>query len=175
VLGSERGNCSFAVWPGEGRRLLLLEAVFVLETVAQGRLHVDRFLPATPLRVVVDQGGTDRSEDGEGQWREDELRKGSPYPLLDNAVMRRDVLPAMVEAAHALVKVRAQSAVRESLEAMNRMLGHEVDRLRALQKVNSHVRPREIELTEAQQRSLAAAMEHARVRLDSVRLVLKGG
>ena len=38
---------------------LLLEAVFILEPVADPRWQVDRFLPPTPVRVIVDLRGED--------------------------------------------------------------------------------------------------------------------
>jgi ATP-dependent helicase HepA len=49
LLGSEKGNCSSN--PGASRTL---EAVYLLECVAPLQLHVDRFLPPTPIRVKVD-------------------------------------------------------------------------------------------------------------------------
>ena len=48
LLGSDWGNCSFGVWADETDKTLLLETVFVLETLAPARLHADRFLPPHP-------------------------------------------------------------------------------------------------------------------------------
>jgi ATP-dependent helicase HepA len=45
LLGSEKGNCSYV--EGDGGP----EAVCVLECVAPPHLHIDRFLPPTPIRV----------------------------------------------------------------------------------------------------------------------------
>jgi ATP-dependent helicase HepA len=49
LLGSEIGNCStnYSAMPG-------LEAVYVLESVAPPSLHVDRFLPPTPISVKLE-------------------------------------------------------------------------------------------------------------------------
>jgi ATP-dependent helicase HepA len=49
LLGSEKGNCSADPTADEG-----LEAVYLLECVAPLQLHVDRFLPPTPIRVKVE-------------------------------------------------------------------------------------------------------------------------
>jgi len=43
LLGAETGNCAFAVFPAANERTMLLELVFVLETIAAPRLHADRF------------------------------------------------------------------------------------------------------------------------------------
>lgn len=49
LLGSEKGNCSFIESGGEPS----LDAVYVLECIAPPHLHIDRFLPPTPIRVTV--------------------------------------------------------------------------------------------------------------------------
>jgi ATP-dependent helicase HepA len=41
-------------------------------------------------------------------------------------------------------------------------------------KVNTHIRPQEIELAQSQQRDLATAIQTSRIRLDAVRLIWKG-
>jgi ATP-dependent helicase HepA len=50
LLGSEKGNCSLI----ESEDGLSMEAVYALECVAPPHLHIDRFLPPTPIRVVLD-------------------------------------------------------------------------------------------------------------------------
>ena len=54
VLGREDGNCSFAIWHSQDSEAILLEVIFVIESIAPANLHIDRFLAATPIRVVVD-------------------------------------------------------------------------------------------------------------------------
>jgi ATP-dependent helicase HepA len=41
------------------KRRIYLEAIYLLECIAPPQLHVDRFLPPTPLRVLVDHRGQD--------------------------------------------------------------------------------------------------------------------
>jgi ATP-dependent helicase HepA len=49
LLGSERGNSSVVY----GADTITLEATFVLECIAPSELHIDRFLPPTPVAVTV--------------------------------------------------------------------------------------------------------------------------
>lgn len=49
LLGSEKGNCSADPGAVPG-----LEALYLLECVAPLQLHVDRFLPPTPIRVKLE-------------------------------------------------------------------------------------------------------------------------
>jgi ATP-dependent helicase HepA len=59
LLGSEKGNSS-CIASDDGTSL---EAVFVLECVAPPRLHIDRFLPPAPIRVVVSDEGIHKAEE----------------------------------------------------------------------------------------------------------------
>ena len=52
------------------------------------------------------------------------------------------------------------------------LLGHEVDRLVALQKVNPGVRDAEIEFFKEQLGHFEKALEHARLRLDAIRVIV---
>ena len=62
MLGSEAGNATFGVWDAAGEKIILLEAWIVVECVAPARLHVERFLPQTPLRILVDHKGGDHTD-----------------------------------------------------------------------------------------------------------------
>ncbi len=173
-LGGETGNCSFAVLPATNERTMLLEVIFVLETIASPLLHTERFLAPTPVRVVVSHKLEDLSEScRETQW-ERKLQKGSPYKLIENAEIARKTLPAMLEKVDALARTQAKVLRESALMQMNRQLGHEVQRLQMLRQVNDHVRAEEIGLAQAQQRELAMVIEKSRLRLDCLRLIWKG-
>ena len=174
LLGAETGNCAFAVLPTANDRTMLLECIFVLEAIAAPRLHTDRFLPPTPVRVVISHklaNVTDAFCDA--AW-EAKLQKGSPHKLLENADIARRILPAMVGAASKLAETQAAVLRQSALNTMNHLLGHEVQRLQTLQQVNDHIRPQEIQLAQAQQKELAMSLQASRLRLDSLRLIWKG-
>jgi ATP-dependent helicase HepA len=172
LLGAETGNCSFAMLPAADERSVLLDLIYVLEVIAAPRLHADRFLPLTPVRLVLNHNLEDVSADFFGGAWERRLQSGSPFPLIQNPRIAEQTLPAMFQAAAALAETRADGLRQAALEEMNHLLGHEVERLQTLAMVNDHVRPREIELARAQQEELATVLKQSRLRLDSVRLVV---
>ncbi len=174
LLGTETGNCAFAVLPEAKERAMLLELIFVLETIAAPRLQADRFLPPTPVRLVVSHKLVNVTETFRPAAGEAKLQKGSPYKLIENADIARRTLPAMFEFATRLAETQAATLRQSALEEMNRLLGHEVQRLRMLQQVNDHVRPQEVQLAQAQQTELAAVLQQSRLRLDALRLIWKG-
>ncbi|HEU5125354.1 MAG TPA: RNA polymerase-associated protein RapA [Verrucomicrobiae bacterium] len=174
LLGAETGNCSFAVLPAANERTMLLELIFVLETIAAPQLHADRFLPPTPIRLVVSH----RLEDvtaafSETDWQR-KLQKGSPYKLTENADIARRTLPTMFEKAELLAEAQASALREAAIKEMNHLLGRKVQRLQTLARVNDHIRPQEIQLAQAQQTELAIALQQSRLRLDSLRLIWKG-
>ena len=174
LLGAETGNCSFAVLPTANERTMLLELIFVLEAIAAPRLHVDRFLPLTPVRLVVSHKLEDVTGTFSGTTWARKLQKGLPYKLIENVEIARRTLPAMFQAAAMLAETKAAALRQSALKEMNDLLGHEVERLQTLARVNDHVRPQEIRLAQAQQEELATTLQQSRLRLDSLRLIWKG-
>jgi ATP-dependent helicase HepA len=174
LLGSETGNCAFAVLPAANDRTLLLEAIFVLETIAPAHLQADRFLPPTPVRRVISHKLADVTQAHEDPGWEQALQAGSPHTLIENADIRQRILPAMFQAASALAEVQAATLRQSALTEMNHLLGHEVRRLQSLAQVNDHIRPQEIRLAQSEQETLSLSLQQSRLRLDAVRLIWKG-
>jgi ATP-dependent helicase HepA len=167
LLGSGQGSSSFAIWKGgEG---IYLEAVFVIEPVAPPALHLDRFLPATPVRIVVDAKGQDVSPDV--NLVADDLLPGSVFPILDNARIKNKLLPSMLEKCRQHAASRAGVIASQASQRMRSALVREIDRLRDLKKTNDHIRDSEITVLESQIQELAARITEAPLRLDAVRLI----
>lgn len=176
LLGSERGNCSFVRVSGADRPALLLEAIFVLECVAPPALHLDRFLPPTPVRVVVDHQG--RSSPDVDQPSADEIQVTAALAaegrhLLNREDVRDVLLPRMIDAATRLADRQLAPQIEDGRTRMREQLESEIQRLVHLQKVNRAVRDAEIDALRAQQSALNQHLSAARLRLDGVRLFLK--
>ncbi len=171
MLGSEAGNASFGVWDSRGEKLILLEAWLVVECVAPARLHIERFFPQTPLRVLVDHKGTDHSQDA--AFAKPPLRKGDAAGLMRNEKVKRVFLPAMLEQVRALGTTSSRTVIEDAMVRMNTEMAAEIARLRDLAEVNDHIRPEEITALEERKIQLTTIIENARVRLDAVRLIWK--
>ena len=170
LLGSERGNAAFGVWKNSGSESILLEIHAVVECVAPSALHADRFLPPTPLRVVIDHAMADRSDDD--AVRSAKLEKGDIFRLLDRGAMKRKLLPAMLAAAQTLAATRMATVIASATSAMEAQLQDEIERLETLRTINDHVRPEEIAAAQKQKTDLHTALSSAHLRLDSLRLIL---
>ena len=171
LLGSEDGNATAMLWKDAGSEGLLLEQHFVVECVAPAALHVERFLPPQPVRVVVDHAGEDQSDDED--YKQARLRKGDVSKLLDKPVMRKKLMPLMLKKAEEIAATRMAEMVEAAKISINARLDSEIERLEDLGKLNDHVRTEEIDGLKQQKEQLIAAVGEARVRLDALRLVLK--
>ena len=174
LLGSEKGNSSFAKWPDHKVTGLYLETIYLLECIAPPDLHVDRFLPPTPLRVLVDHRGTDVGHSISQEIFARNLNSAEPYALLDQVEWREDLLPDLLKKTQAIASSQIGGIVVQARGEMNAQLGNEIARLDELQKVNHSVRDEEIELLIQQQRSLDQHLANARLRLDAIRLIQRG-
>jgi ATP-dependent helicase HepA len=171
LLGSEQGNSSFARWPDRTQAGLYLEAVYVLECIAPAHLHADRFLPATPIRVLVDHRGEDLGGTLTAGKLAGLLTEGDAYPLLEQPELREELLPALLEKSRQMAAVQVAGLTARAREEMTAQLDHEIIRLQELQKVNRSVRPEEVQLLVEQRSDLARHLAEARLRLDATRLI----
>lgn len=171
LLGSENGNSAFGVWKTAGPEAILLEIYAVVECVAPAALHVDRFLPAVPVRVVVDHALVDHTEDE--AITNARLEKGDIFRLLDRGAVKKKLLPAMIAKSQAIAGERMKQIVASATVAMSTQLKQEAERLEALRAINDHVRPEEIAAIREHENALRAAIASAHLRLDALRLIFR--
>lgn len=174
VLSSATGSASFGIMRSGGSPAILLELIFVIETAGEKNMYVDRFLPRTPLRVVVDHTGKDVTAAYPPESLDTQLVPGMVDDLLANETLVETVIPNMIASAARCADVLGADAIAAGLLRMNTVLDHEIARLKSLQKKNNTVRPDEIRTAEQEQQSLAAVIASARVRLDALLLIRKG-
>ncbi|MCU0786813.1 MAG: RNA polymerase-associated protein RapA [Verrucomicrobia bacterium] len=174
LLGSEQGNSSFARWPDRKTAGVYLETIHVLECIAPAPLHVDRFLPATPIRVLVDHQGEDLGGTLAAGKLSGLLKDGDAHPLLDRPALREELLPALLQKSRAIAAEQVAGIVARAQAQMSAQLDREITRLEALRKVNRSVRPEEIQLLVEQRSKLARHLTDARLRLDAIRLIHRG-
>ena len=171
LLGSEQGNSAFGVWKGGGTEAIFLEVHCVAECVAPAALHADRFLPATPIRVVVDHAQAEHTDDAELSAAT--LEKGDVVRLLDRGVVRKKFIPAMLTKAQELAGEKMKTLVADATNSMNAALSREIERLETLREINDHVSPAEIAAARAQQTALGEALASTHLRVDAVRLIFR--
>ena len=169
LLEGEQGNAAFLVDDALPPRTVLLEAVYVLECVAQRSLGIDRFLPPLPLRVVVDT---------KLQARDYKPNPVSLKKAIDRAVdfnryrkFIAQLVPPMLERCETVARDLAAREITAAAASAESALGADMARLQALRAVNPAVRAEEIDAIAEERAAIAEALPRARPRLDAVRFV----
>ena len=174
LLGLDVGTAVFAHWKSDSTPTLLMESVFVLECLAPVKWNADRFLPPTPIRVVINhRGKPELGRDGEYITMPDTLRDGPAHLIPDFPEIRKLIQP-MAQASESLAAEQAGELKQFAIGVMDEKLSTEIQRLNSLGKVNATVRPEELTLLKEERLNLQNNLAQARFRLDSIRLAWKG-
>jgi ATP-dependent helicase HepA len=173
MLSSTIGTASCGLIRGSGKPGLVLELIFVLETSGKQRIDIDRFLPHTPLRIVVDHTGEEVTDSYSVAMLNKSVVLGKIDSLLDNDVFVETMLPDMISSATEIAEKMGEQEIEKGLERIKRTLDHEINRLTALQKKNKDIRPDEIQAAVEERNTLSTLIKKARVRLDAVQLIRK--
>ncbi|HVC18422.1 MAG TPA: RNA polymerase-associated protein RapA [Rhodanobacter sp.] len=171
ALSGEQGNAAFMVDDELPPRTALLQAVHVLECVADRRLDVERFLPPMPIVVTVDTRLTERVD---FQPSETALHRAATRTI-EVARYRKflgKLVPPMLQQAEALAGARGQASINEALTLATETLDDELSRLLALRAVNPSISETEIAAISHERSELLAALPQSRLRLDAVRFVV---
>jgi ATP-dependent helicase HepA len=171
VLSSNLGTASCGLIRKSGKPGLFLELIFVLETAGKQSIDVDRFLPHTPLRVVVDHEGEDVTESYPVAMLNKSIVPGNIDPLLESDLFVEKMLPEMISSATEIADEMGEQEIERGLNRMKRTLNHEINRLTALQKKNKDIRADEIQAAIEERNTLFSLIKKARIRLDAVQLI----
>ena len=151
-----------------------MESVFVLECLAPAKWNADRFLPPTPIRVVINhRGKPELGQDGGFITMPDTLRNAPAHLIPDFPEIRKLIQP-MAQASESLAAEQAGELKQFAIGVMDEKLSTEIQRLNSLGKVNATVRPEELTLLKEERMNLQNNLAQARFRLDSIRLAWKG-
>ena len=171
LLSSESGNAAFLVDDGLPSRTVLLEGVFVLECIADRALQVGRFLPPEPVVVAIDT----RLQLREGFHPSSRAIERAADRLVDLQRLRKPITtlvpPMLKRATEEALKLAGERAEQAAATA-EALLGHEIERLAALARVNPAISADEIARMEVEREAVLAALAQSRPRLDALRLVV---
>lgn len=174
VASGDHGNCSLCTLklPPLKAGTWLLEAVYAIHCPAPKTHQLNRFLPLTPVRVLLDQSGKDLAAVVAGHQLTG-LSKTIPKKTAVDIIKH---LKPEVEARLQKAKAQAETQAKELMQSARTLLikeqTTELDRLVALAKVNPNIRAEEITALEEQNSSAELYLKQSQLRLDAIRLVV---
>ena len=169
LLTSEKGNTALSVFQGTEAPGIFLQVTFLVECVAPRALHIDRYLPITPIALWLNHKGEVISVPNFSEA----VLKQSPDTddILGNSGIKR-IIKKMVKSAEAHMFKVTEDIVDESGIALEKELKSEITRLQNLARLNPSVDQSEIKNLQTHQTELEEALAETRFRLDSLHLVV---
>ena len=174
ITGGDIGKASMALLINKQlpAGTLLLEVIFVAETQAPLGLQLNRFLPPTPIRLLLDSKGNDLSDKVAFDTLQNKL-KPLAKGLATNMLKRvRPLLEQMLVRAEALAANKANALIENARVKASEDLNAELFRLQALARVNKNIRADEITQLQENREETLKWLSTAGFRLDSVRVIV---
>ncbi|MCE8017920.1 RNA polymerase-associated protein RapA [Halomonas sp. MCCC 1A17488] len=177
ILDGTMGNTALALLqhPAIPAGRLMTELVFRTYCPAPRRLHVNRFLPPTAVRVLLDESGAVLSDKVSFTGLSKNLRKVKKAMARDLIRSRHDQLRELLVLGEQEAERELPSIVEGAQVRMRRELDGELARLEALARLNPAVREAELEALRRERGELDAAIDGTRLRLDAVRVIVTVG
>jgi ATP-dependent helicase HepA len=170
----QRGNNTVALLhnPALPAGSWFLELIYLVEASAPAALQLGRYLPVTPLRLLLEAQGRNLAEAVPAEQLEKQLEPVAKQAAIKIVkALRNQLDPVLLQAEqHALQQLPAVK--QQAKQQMEQALQAEIQRLQQLQAVNPAVRPEEIAYLQQQQIELTGYIDKARLKLDAVRLVV---
>ena len=175
MVGGEFGNAGIVRFNEYDAKVpaLFIECVFILESVAPLKLHVDRFLPPLPLRVLVDISEKNISEQLSMVELQSKVVNEAAFRMKESPELLRSLFPKLLESAMSNAEKGREKEIGLASSIAKEALGKEYERLVELKKVNPNISDRELEIAEEELRDVLKYIDQAGLRLDAVRLVFK--
>jgi len=174
ILSAEHGNACVASISVKGLQpgTLLLEAVYTVHCPAPKSLQLERFLPLTPIRVLVDQRGKNLSAVLD-HAKLSALCSNVPRTTAPGVLTQvREELVGMQEHAAGIAAAELPALLSRAESALTEQLGGELARITALRAINPAIRPEEIAFFERQLEQCRSAITGATLELQALRIVV---
>lgn len=174
ILSSDTGTTSVALLKNNSLppATTFLELIYVVEALNTDNAQLNRFLPTTPIRLLLDKNAKDL---GQNVTFDSFNRQLSPV----NRHISRKICTTSQPLIHQLIKdslPTAQSLMQEIIDQAKQEMQHTLqqdrDRLQALQAVNPNIREDEIQYIRDQQAEFEKILNQTQLKLDAVRFIV---
>lgn len=174
ILGGEYGNTAFATikLPPLKPGTLLLETVYTLYCPAPAELQLQRYLPLTSIRVVIDANENDLSKVLSAE-RLQPLLSNVPRRVAQDLVQQaRADISDLLDKSRILAEDRQQQILSEAATKMRDEQQQALQRLESLAARNPNIREEEIAYLKHVAEISEESMGQSQCRLDALRVLV---
>ena len=151
---------------------LLIELVYMVESQSPKGLQLNRFLPPTPVRLLLDNKGNNIGGQVAFETLHSKLKPLGKNVANQMVKMARSNIENLIARGDQLIKALAEPIIAEAQTDANQQLSAEINRLQALRAVNKNIRQSEIDILEAKRTQSLDELAKANWRLDCLRVIV---
>ncbi len=172
ILGSEIGSTAVALLKNKTlpAGALMLELVFVAESASHPQLY--RFLPPTPIRLLLDKNGNNLGDKVAFHAFDRQLSPVNRHLGSKLVGASQAVIHGLIAQGEAVAAPRLEQIVAEARATMDQTLGNELARLTALKAVNPSVRDSELQHLQELRQELTHLLDQTKLKLDALRFIV---
>lgn len=151
---------------------VFLETFYTINCAAPKYLQLDRFVPATPIRILMDITGKNLSKILDFNQLNSmcqAVKRHLGYPIIKQISSSIETILAN---SNKLAEQQMAELIGHAQAEMHRQMAYELERLQALQKHNPAIRDEEINFINEQRTQNMHYMQHAGLKLQAIRVVI---
>lgn len=174
ILNSELGNAVLAtisvksIAPGT----VFLETFYTVNCAAPKSLQLDRFLPFTPIRILMDLSGKNLSkvlDYNQLNGMCDQVKRHLGYSIIKQIT---EEIKTILGHSNKVAQEQINELIQQANVQMHESIGYELNRLESLQKINPSIRDEEIEFCKQQIIDSDHFIHNATLKLQAIRVVV---
>jgi len=176
IRTSEFGNANFCALPlknkGYPKGTLILEAIYNVFCPAPSFLQIHRYLPESTVRIAIDSHGRNLAtalKHNVLNHHAEKINKRTTQDLIQHA---RPQIQELIQKSEALATPEQDKIIEQAQQSFSEKAKDDLQRLKALAKVNPNIRKEEITQLEDNQQAVMGYLSNAKLKLDAVRVAL---
>ncbi len=174
VLSDEIGNASIGLLKNNALPVgtFFLECLFTVEATAPAHLQLARYLPTTPIRVLVDKKGNNLADKVSETVLDQQLTPVKKQMALQLTKALKTQIGPLVTQAESHGEKQIIAIQEKALSSMQDKLSQEHQRLTALKAINPSVRQAELDFILHQQDELTHYIDKAQLTFEAIRMIV---
>ncbi|PHY61152.1 RNA polymerase-associated protein RapA [Shewanella xiamenensis] len=174
ITSSDTGTTSVAILKNKAlpAGTLFLELIYMADASAPKSSQLYRYLPPTPIRILLDKNGNDLSAKVDYTSFDKQLSAVNRHIGSKLVTASQPILHPLFAKGEEYAQVAVNELVAQAREKMTSQLTGELERLESLKAVNPNIREEELEYLRNQMQELSTYLDASQLQLDAIRMVL---
>ncbi|MGB0895059.1 MAG: RNA polymerase-associated protein RapA [Parashewanella sp.] len=174
IISSETGSVNVAILKNKAlpAGTLFLELIYIADASAPKSSQLYRYLPPTPIRVLLDKNGNNLSDKVDYDSFDKQLSAVNRHIASKLVSASQAQIHPLLPKAQQVAEDELDKLVSNARESMTKQVTAELERLEALKAINPSIREDELDYLRDQMQELTRYLDDCPLQLDAIRVVL---